>query len=69
MPDYRPLPTLERLGELLEVVETPEDKFGERSAINDALHNVGALEKGRELVEPSELACGCEKRYPAIKTK
>lgn len=38
-------------------------------AINDALQNVGALEKGRELIEPSELACGCEKCYPAIKTK
>lgn len=33
MPKFRPLPPLERLNELLEVVEIPEDKFGEWSGL------------------------------------
>jgi len=33
MPKFKPLPPLERLNELLEVVEIPEDKFGEWSGL------------------------------------
>lgn len=33
MPKYRPMPPLERLHELLEVVEIPEDKYGEWSGL------------------------------------
>lgn len=33
MPKFRPLPPLERLNELLEVVEIPEDKYGEWSGL------------------------------------
>ena len=33
MPKYRPMPPLERLNELLEVVEIPEDKYGEWSGL------------------------------------
>lgn len=33
MTNYRPLPLLERLKELLEVVEIPEDKYGEWSGL------------------------------------
>ena len=33
MPKFRPLPPLERLNELLEVVEIPPDKFGEWSGL------------------------------------
>lgn len=33
MPKYNPLPPLERLNELLEVVEIPEDKYGEWSGL------------------------------------
>lgn len=33
MPNHRPLPPLERLNELLEVVEIPEDKYGKWSGL------------------------------------
>lgn len=33
MPKYKPMPPLERLHELLEVVEIPEDKFGKWSGL------------------------------------
>lgn len=33
MPKFRPLPPVERLNELLEVVEIPEDKFGKWSGL------------------------------------
>lgn len=46
MPKYRPLPTLKRLNELLEVVEISEDKYGKLSGLIWKVNRTGTAKAG-----------------------
>lgn len=46
MPKYRPMPPLERLNELLEVVEIPPDKYGEWSGLVRKIGRMGGGKAG-----------------------
>jgi len=60
MPRYRALPTLDRLNELLEIVEIPEDKYGEWSGL------VWKIVKGGRAVGQ---VAGCTKTNPSRETR
>jgi hypothetical protein len=53
VPKYRPLPTLDRLSELLKIVEIPEDKYGEWSGLVWKVRRGGKANAGSVAGSPS----------------